>query len=115
MKRNALSCVLLLVTISLPRAGQSVEYADIISASVICKQPGKYIGWPSIAKTRSGGLPVVFSAMRDAHVCPYGITQMIRSNDNGKPSLLSTHWRLEESGFPPAGGGEVLNLGSRLE
>lgn len=59
-------------------------YADIISTRVICKQPGKYIGWPSITKTRSGELLVVFSGNRDAHVCPFGITQLIRSDDNGR-------------------------------
>jgi sialidase-1 len=59
-------------------------YADIISTRVICKQDGKYIGWPSITKTRSGELLVVFSGFRDAHVCPFGITQMIRSADQGK-------------------------------
>ncbi len=59
-------------------------HADIISTRVICKQPGKYIGWPSITKTRSGELLVVFSGNRDAHVCPFGITQMIRSTDHGE-------------------------------
>jgi hypothetical protein len=59
-------------------------HADIISTRVICKQPGKYIGWPSITKTRTGELLVVFSGNRDAHVCPFGITQMIRSKDNGE-------------------------------
>ncbi|MEN8202436.1 MAG: exo-alpha-sialidase [Bacteroidota bacterium] len=51
---------------------------------MICKQQGKYIGWPSIAKTESGELLVVFSGNRDAHVCPFGITQMVRSSDQGK-------------------------------
>ena len=60
------------------------DYAEIISTRVICKQPGRYIGWPTITQTRSGELLVVFSGNRDAHVCPFGITQMIRSNDNGK-------------------------------
>ena len=59
-------------------------YADIISTRVICKQPGKYIGWPSITKTESGELLVVFSGDRDAHVCPFGITQMVRSSDQGE-------------------------------
>ena len=57
--------------------------AEIISTKVICKQPDRYIGWPSISQTRSGELLVVFSGNRDAHVCPFGITQMIRSKDNG--------------------------------
>ncbi len=60
------------------------KYAKIIETKVICKQDGRYIGWPSITKTRSGELLVVFSGDREAHVCPFGITQMIRSKDNGK-------------------------------
>ena len=55
-----------------------------IETKVICKEPGRYIGWPTIAKTKSNELLVVFSGNRDAHVCPYGVTQMVRSTDNGK-------------------------------
>ncbi len=62
----------------------SSKYAEIIETKVICKQPGRYIGWPSITKTKSGELLVVFSGDREAHVCPYGVTQIIRSSDNGK-------------------------------
>ena len=50
---------------------------------VICKEPGRYIGWPSIARTRSGDLLVVFSGDREAHVCPFGKTQLVRSTDGG--------------------------------
>ncbi len=81
---KVVSCVLLLAAVPFLWSGKSGQYADIISTRVICKQPGKYIGWPSITKTRSGELLVVFSGNRDAHVCPFGITQMIRSTDNGE-------------------------------
>jgi len=77
------SCFLLLTSLP-PLCGASPDpYADILSTRVICKQPGKYIGWPSITQTRSGELLVVFSGMREAHVCPFGLTQMIRSSDLG--------------------------------
>jgi hypothetical protein len=82
--RKVVSCCLLLAAVPFLWGGRSGQYAEIISTGVICKQPGKYIGWPSIAKTRSGELLVVFSGMRDAHVCPFGITQIIRSIDNGE-------------------------------
>jgi sialidase-1 len=58
--------------------------ATIIETKVLCKEPGKYIGWPTITRTRNNELLVVFSGNRDAHICPYGITQMIRSNDDGR-------------------------------
>jgi hypothetical protein len=51
---------------------------------VICKQPGRYIGWPTIARTADGHLLVVFSGDRDQHVCPFGKTQLVRSTDGGK-------------------------------
>jgi sialidase-1 len=57
---------------------------EIMRQGVICKQPGRYIGWPTICKTRQGELLAVFSGDRDAHVCPWGKTQMVRSADNGK-------------------------------
>jgi len=63
-------------------AGDGV--ATIISNDTICQEEGRYIGWPTITKTRDGELLVVFSGDRDAHICPWGITQMVRSRDNGK-------------------------------
>jgi len=65
-------------------AGESKYQAKILETRVICKEPGRYIGWPTIAKTMSGELLVVFSGDRDAHVCPWGKTQMVRSRDDGQ-------------------------------
>jgi sialidase-1 len=55
----------------------------ILSHAVFCQQPGRYIGWPSIARTPSGELLAVFSGDRDQHVCPFGKVFLIRSSDNG--------------------------------
>jgi len=96
------------------KAEQQKQYnkiATIISTKVICKEQGKhigpgskfsitseghpiitkrvkepmrYLGWPTITKTRDGELLVVFSGDRDSHLCPWGKTQIIRSSDNGK-------------------------------
>lgn len=57
--------------------------ASILSTKVLCKEPGRYIGWPTVARADDGELLVVFSGNRDEHVCPWGITQMVRSRDNG--------------------------------
>jgi hypothetical protein len=62
---------------------QKDSIAEIIGTKVICKEPGRYIGWPTIAKTKTNELLVVFSGNRDAHICPYGVTQMVRSIDQG--------------------------------
>ena len=51
---------------------------------VICKQPGRYIGWPTIARTSSGDLLAVFSGDREGHFCPWGKTHLVRSSDDGE-------------------------------
>jgi hypothetical protein len=58
--------------------------ADVISSSTICKQPGRYIGWPTIGRMPDGELLVVFSGDRDAHVDPFGKTFLVRSADGGR-------------------------------
>jgi hypothetical protein len=50
----------------------------------ICKEPGNYIAWPTIARKAAGELLVVFSGDREEHVCPYGKTELIRSQDDGE-------------------------------
>src|SRR5690242_12471663 len=62
---------------------QRDSIAEITGTKVICKESGRYIGWPTITRTKSNELLIVFSGNRDAHICPYGVTQMVRSNDSG--------------------------------
>jgi len=50
----------------------------------ICKQPGRYIGWPTVCRRADNELLVVFSGDRDAHVCPWGKVQLVRSADDGE-------------------------------
>jgi Neuraminidase (sialidase) len=68
--------------------GQGTEYALNTNGHVVVKarviEPNRYIGWPTIMKTREGKLMVAFSGDRDAHVCPYGKTQVVTSDNNGK-------------------------------
>ena len=45
--------------------------------------PGKFGGWPSIARSAEGELLVVFSGDRKHHVDPYGKTILVRSLDQG--------------------------------
>ncbi len=58
--------------------------SEIIRSEVICKQPGRYIGWPTADITPEGELLVVFSGDRDAHVDPFGKTMLVRSGDGGR-------------------------------
>jgi len=56
----------------------------ILGSQVICKQPGRYIGWPTIARSPDDELLAVFSGDRDAHVDPFGKTFLVRSGDQGQ-------------------------------
>jgi len=58
--------------------------ATIEEISVICKQEGRYIGWPTICRRSNGELLAAFSGDRDQHVCPWGKVQVVRSADDGK-------------------------------
>jgi hypothetical protein len=57
---------------------------EILDSKVICRQTGRYMAWPTIAATPGGDLLAVFSGDRDAHVCPFGKTFLIRSRDRGQ-------------------------------
>ena len=58
--------------------------AEILWTKALCKEPGRYIGWPTVCRTKNGELIAVFSGDRDEHVCPWGKVQMIHSADGGK-------------------------------
>lgn len=53
---------------------------------------GRYVGWPTLTRLRSGELVSVFSGDREGHVCPYGKVMLIRSTDGGetwsKPTVI---------------------------
>jgi hypothetical protein len=58
--------------------------AQVLSKSVISKQPHLYHGWPTIGRRLGGGLLLVYSGGREAHVCPFGRVELMRSNDGGE-------------------------------
>ena len=58
--------------------------AEIIWTRPLCKEPGRYIGWPTVCRTKQGELLAVFSGDRDQHICPFGKVQLVRSVDNGQ-------------------------------
>ena len=62
----------------------SQERAEIIWTKVLCKEPGRYIGWPTVCCRKNGELLAVFSGDRDEHVCPFGKVQMVSSKDQGQ-------------------------------
>jgi hypothetical protein len=93
------------------RVPQANAIAEVIETKIICREPGRYLGqgseyvvdanmhpvigkrviepdrylgWATLAQTRAGELIAAFSGDRDAHVCPWGKTQIVRSADQGR-------------------------------
>lgn len=86
------------------RSGDDLRM-EIIEAKILCREEGRFIGWPSIAKARNGDLIAVFSGDRSGHVSPDGKLQMVRSSDGGRS------WRMLSTIPYPA----VRKLGRRKE
>lgn len=57
----------------------SVESIDTISF-----QSELYAGWPTLARRANDELLLVWSGGREAHVCPFGQVQSMRSSDGGR-------------------------------
>ncbi len=75
--------------------------------------PLNYFGWPTVAKLDSGKLVVGASGFRAAHVCPFGMTVLWESSDDGaswsKPVILNNSAADDrDAGIVPLGGGDYL-------
>jgi hypothetical protein len=66
-------------TATLLRAAPRVEPITTIS-----RQPEFYHGWPTVAARRNGDLALVYSGGREAHICPFGRVELMRSRDGGR-------------------------------
>src|SRR6202043_3639762 len=66
------------------RLAKATPHARVKSLQVISQQPEFYHGWPTLARLHSGELLVTYSGGREAHVCPFGRVEIIRSSDNGR-------------------------------
>ena len=56
----------------------------IESVTIISMRPNLYHGWPTLTRRRDGELLVVCSGGREAHVCPFGWVELMRSKDEGR-------------------------------
>jgi Neuraminidase (sialidase) len=50
----------------------------------ISHQPEYYHAWPTVARRKNGELLLTYSGGREAHICPFGRVEMMRSHDDGK-------------------------------
>jgi len=58
--------------------------AQVEPIATISRHPDFYHGWPTIAIRPNGELLVACSGGREAHVCPFGRVELIRSSDAGR-------------------------------
>ncbi|MBQ3288445.1 MAG: glycoside hydrolase family 127 protein [Kiritimatiellae bacterium] len=58
--------------------------AEIVWTRVIAQEEGRQCSWPSVAKAADGSIIAVFSGDREAHICPWGKVQMVKSKDGGE-------------------------------
>jgi hypothetical protein len=62
-------------------AGPGVKVEAI---ATISRQPEFYHGWPTLALRGNGELLLAYSGGREAHICPFGRVELVRSRDEGR-------------------------------
>ena len=63
---------------------QTAPQARVESIMTISRQSSYYHGWLTLAARRDGELLLAYSGGRDAHVCPFGRVELMRSRDGGR-------------------------------
>src|SRR2546426_9488403 len=66
------------------RSAPAAPRVRVDEIRVISQQPQFYHGWPTLARRKNGQLLLVCSGGREAHVCPFGRVELMRSNDDGQ-------------------------------
>ena len=87
--------------------------AEILWTRPICVETNRHIGWPSVCRLANGDILAVFSGDRDAHVCPWGKVQAVRSTDGGETwsapqTVASTILDDRDAGIVQMPDGEVI-------
>ena len=72
------------ISLGLHRCVHAAAAAEIHETKVISHLSHRYHGWPTLARRRDGELLLVCSGGREAHVCPFGRVELMRSKDGGK-------------------------------
>ena len=85
----------------------------VLNLATISAQPQVFHGWPTLARRADGELLVACSGGREAHVCPFGRVELIRSRDNGHTwtwpeTLLDTAIDDRDAGLLVTPAGSVL-------
>lgn len=65
------------------RRARTAVAARVLAVTTISLDSRYYHGWPTLARRANGELLAVYSGGREAHVCPFGRVELMRSHDNG--------------------------------
>lgn len=95
------------------RVAGAAPAATVMETRVISQAAQLYHGWPTLARRRNGELLVSWSGGREAHVCPFGRVEWMRSSDNGRTwsppqVLLDTPMDDRDSGVLETAKGTIL-------
>jgi Neuraminidase (sialidase) len=63
--------------------GGLLRGVEVDAPVVISQTPELFCGWPTVARRKDGTLLLVYSGGRQAHVCPFGRVELMRSQDDG--------------------------------
>jgi Neuraminidase (sialidase) len=87
--------------------------AKVQNIVTISQQPEFYHGWPTLLRRSNGELLVACSGGREAHICPFGRVELIRSSDGGQTwswpeVILDTPIDDRDAGLCETGEGSLL-------
>ncbi len=82
--KSAAGFVSLSCAASLPLFAAEPSNVIIEDIRVISWKPPLFHGWPTLARRKNGELLLAFSGGREAHVCPFGRLELMRSKDDGR-------------------------------
>jgi sialidase-1 len=71
-------------TLGVARGAAAPPPATLLDVKVISDQPELFHGWPTVARRANGELLLAYSGGREAHVCPFGRVELMRSRDGGE-------------------------------
>jgi len=88
----------------------------VVEQGVVITQPNSrfgYFGWPTVTRMDNGNLLVAASGMRTEHVCPWGKTILLASEDEGQtwtPPQILNNSEIDDrdAGIVNLGGNKVL-------
>ena len=83
LRKAGASALALVTAPSIGKVTAGPPKATLRETRVVSLRPHHYHGWPTVVRRKNGELLLVCSGGREAHVCPFGQVEVMRSNDGG--------------------------------